>query len=51
MVSQVGHLALIVPRYAIGRVKPSDLSVNVYLGSKQWASYFERDAQARIALV
>lgn len=51
MISQAGHFALIVPRYARGRVVPQDLSVNIYLGDKQWESFFELDAQARIQLM
>jgi proteasome lid subunit RPN8/RPN11 len=51
MISQAGHVALIVPRYATGRVAPSDVSVNVYLGAKRWSSFFGPDAQKRIRLV
>lgn len=51
MVSQAGHLALIVPNFACGQVTPRDLSVNVYLGDKQWESFFKRDAHARVRLV
>lgn len=50
MISQAGHFALIVPKFACGPVAPRDVSVNVYLGSKQWASFFKRDAQALIRL-
>lgn len=51
MISQAGHFALVVPRFARGRVVPNDVSVNVYLGNKQWASYFKRDAQELIRLI
>lgn len=50
MISQAGHFALIVPKFARGHVAPHDVSVNIYLGSKQWASFFTRDAQALIHL-
>lgn len=50
MISQAGHFALIVPKFARGGVVPRDISVNVYLGGKQWASYFKRDAQKLIRL-
>ena len=50
MISQAGHFALIVPRFARGRVEPRDVSVNVYLGSKQWVSYFKREAHELIRL-
>lgn len=51
MIAQTGHIALIVPRYAQGKVAPKDLSVNVYLGSKQWTSYFELDAETCVRLI
>jgi len=51
MVSQAGHMALIVPRYAQGVVTPCSVSVNVYLGAKSWASYLDREAEARVFLV
>lgn len=51
MVSQAGHMALIVPRYAQGKVTPRSVSVNVYLGGKSWASYLDLEAEARIHLV
>jgi proteasome lid subunit RPN8/RPN11 len=51
MVSQSGHMALIVPRYAQGKVTPRSVSVNVYLGAKSWATYLDREAEARISLV
>lgn len=50
MISQAGHFALIVPQFALGTVAPRDISVNVYLGDKQWANFFHRDAQALIRL-
>lgn len=51
MVSQAGHIALIVPRYAQGQVTSRSVSVNVYLGAKSWANYLDREAEARIRLV
>ncbi|KRB79048.1 hypothetical protein ASE07_04995 [Noviherbaspirillum sp. Root189] len=51
MISQAGHVALIVPHYAQGNVMPSDVSVNVYLGGKQWSSFYGQDAQNRIQLL
>lgn len=51
MISQAGHMALIVPRYAQGEVTPRSVSVNVYLGAKCWASYVDREAEARIYMV
>jgi proteasome lid subunit RPN8/RPN11 len=50
MISLAGHVALIVPRFAQGRVLPIDVSVNVYQGGGRWESHFEHEAQARIAL-
>ncbi|WP_413707138.1 Mov34/MPN/PAD-1 family protein [Ralstonia sp. Ralssp110] len=51
MISQAGHIALIVPNFAHGRVAPHNLSVNVYMGGKRWESFFGRDAQARIRVI
>jgi proteasome lid subunit RPN8/RPN11 len=50
MISRLGHLALIVPNYAQGVVKPHAISVNIYQGNKQWISHFGRDAEALIRL-
>jgi hypothetical protein len=51
MISQAGHIALIVPNYAQGKVMPSDVSLNVYQGARQWNSFFGHDAQRRIRLI
>lgn len=51
MISQAGHVALIIPNYAQGKVTPNDVSLNVYQGAKQWSSFFGHDAQRRIQLV
>lgn len=51
MVSISGHMALIVPRFAMGNVMPSDVSVNVYLGSHKWVSHFGLQAAALIKLL
>lgn len=50
MISLPGHIALIVPRFARGNVKPRDLSFNVYLGCGKWISYFHENAASRITL-
>jgi proteasome lid subunit RPN8/RPN11 len=51
MISLAGHVALIVPRFAQGRILPVDVSVNVYLGGGRWESHYELEAQARITLL
>lgn len=51
MISRVGHIALIVPRFAGGYVTPKDLSVNLYLGGRRWASHFDEDAASLITLL
>jgi proteasome lid subunit RPN8/RPN11 len=48
MVSFPGHIALIVPRFALGKVTPFDVSFNVYLGDGIWESCFGIEAAARI---
>lgn len=50
MISLAGHIALIVPRFACGNVRPKDLSFNVYLGGGRWVSYFYDDAASLIKL-
>lgn len=51
MISLAGHLALIVPWFARGKLQPVDVSVNVYLGGGAWKSHFRRDAAALINLL
>lgn len=51
MISLARHVALVVPHFAQGGIQPLDVSVNVYLGDGRWESHFEREAQARIALL
>lgn len=50
MISLAGHIALIVPGFARGNVRPMDLSFNVYLGDGKWVSYFQDDAASLIKL-
>ena len=51
MVSIAGHIALIVPRFAMDDVTPTDVSVNVYPGSRKWSSHFGPRAAALIKLL
>jgi proteasome lid subunit RPN8/RPN11 len=51
MVSMAGHMALIVPRFAMGDVTPADVSVNVYLGSGKWSSHFGQQSATLIRLL
>ncbi|MFV1849128.1 MAG: hypothetical protein ACMZ66_00240 [Thalassospira sp.] len=39
MIATPGHVALIVPDYAQGDIDVTDISINIYKGSHQWASY------------
>jgi proteasome lid subunit RPN8/RPN11 len=50
MISLAGHIALIVPRFGRGNVRPTDLSFSVYLGGGKWVSYFHEDAASLIKL-
>ncbi len=43
MVALKGHIALIVPRFARGTVRPRDLGLYVYEGNHQWASHSGSD--------
>lgn len=39
MVALRGHVALIVPRFAQGRVRPIDLGLYVYQGNHEWIAH------------
>lgn len=39
LVSNRGHLALIVPNFAQGNITPEQIGVHQYLGDHQWAAY------------
>lgn len=43
MMALAGHTALIVPRFAQGRIETADLGVHVYRGAHRWTSYFGQD--------
>lgn len=51
MVSVAGHVALIVPWFAMREPMPADLGVHVFHGSSRWTSMFGEDAQSAIALI
>lgn len=38
MISQAGHIALILPRFAIGRQPRREIGMYRYLGGKRWAT-------------
>jgi hypothetical protein len=40
-----GHVAVIAPNFARDNPDPTELGVHVYLGNKQWKSYFAEDVQ------
>jgi proteasome lid subunit RPN8/RPN11 len=48
IVSITGHIALIVPNFATGRVRPQDLGVHEFLGCGRWQSWFGEDAASRL---
>lgn len=50
MVALAGHIALIVPRFAQGEVRVSDVNMYVYQGSHRWASYSGSDVDDRMRL-
>ena len=50
MIAKAGHMALIVPNFAQGHVKPGSVSVNVYLGNHRWQNFFGRDAENLVHL-
>lgn len=50
MVALAGHIALIVPRFAQGDVRVSDLNMYVYQGSHRWEGYSGSDVEDRLRL-
>lgn len=48
MISIAGHVALIVPHFAMRQPRPFDVSFNVYRGDGEWSSFFKDDAHALI---
>lgn len=50
MISLAGHIALIVPWFARGKVRPQDVSFNVYQGNGKWVSFFCDAASSMIKL-
>jgi proteasome lid subunit RPN8/RPN11 len=50
MVSQAGHVALIVPYLATRKVDPSQVGVHLYLGHDGWTTWTGADAAKRLTL-
>lgn len=48
MIALAGHIALIVPSFALGEPQPIDVSFNVYQGGGRWISVFGRVAASKI---
>jgi hypothetical protein len=49
MISRVGHVALILPRFAQSTCRATDVGVHLYRGSG-WTSYFKAQASARLLI-
>ena len=50
MVAIPGHVALIVPHFAQGKIQLEDIGLHVYQGRHQWLSTFDLDASMLIKL-
>jgi proteasome lid subunit RPN8/RPN11 len=48
MISIAGHVALIVPDFAMRQPRPFDVSFNIYRGNGEWTSFYKDDALALI---
>lgn len=48
IVSLSGHIALIVPNFAIGFVQPEDLGFHEFQGRGRWKSWFGAEAASKI---
>jgi proteasome lid subunit RPN8/RPN11 len=42
MIAQTGHVAVILPDYATGKIMPGDIGIYDYQGSRQWRSFGRR---------
>lgn len=51
MIATAGHLALILPNFALGEIELTDISVNEYLGNHRWRNYIEQEAARCIRLI
>lgn len=51
MVALPGHVAIVVPRYAQGRLTRRQLGVHRYDGEAGWNSHFDRAARRRVRLL
>jgi hypothetical protein len=50
MVRIAGHVAVIVPNYARGRIRPSDTGVHLYEGNHRWTSRHGRGVSEVLTL-
>jgi len=50
MVALPGHVALVVPRFAAGRIRRREIGFHQYLGEAGWASAFGKAARRRLRL-
>jgi len=47
MISIAGHVALIVPLFAMHDVGPADVSVNLFHGRGRWTTYLGKEAEKK----
>jgi hypothetical protein len=50
MVARRGHVGLIVPSFARGRVRPRDVGFHVYRGDRSWDAFHRKAAAERLRL-
>ena len=50
MVARRGHVGLIVPSFAHGRVRPRDIGFHVYRGDRSWDAFHGEAAAERLRL-
>lgn len=48
MLSRSGHVALIIPHFAQGLIRPREVGLHHYGGAKGWKSYTGRDVNSRL---
>ena len=50
IISVAGHVALIVPNFAMGRITPASIGFHEFQGDGKWKSWFKSDAANRLLM-
>ena len=50
MISRTGHIALVIPHFARGRIRPADVGVHCYRADGEWDAWTGVDAARRLKI-